>query len=120
MVTSVTSLSGNGVADWIIQRVSAYILAAFTVFMVGYLLIVSPSYEEWQSLFDQAWMQVATLLALLATCAHAWVGMWTIGTDYIREHYFGSGADGIRLIYQVAVILALLCYLIWGIQILWG
>jgi len=120
MVSQVTSLSGNGVADWIIQRVSAYILAAYTVFIVGYLLIVSPGYSEWQALFGQTWMQVASLLALLSTCAHAWVGMWTVGTDYIREHYFGSGADGIRLIYQVAVVLVLLSYLIWGVQILWG
>ncbi len=120
MVSQVTSLSRNGVSDWLIQRVSAYVLAAYTVFIVGYLLIMSPGYEEWSALFSQTWMQVASLVALIATCAHAWIGMWTIGTDYIREHYFGGGADSIRLIYQVVVVLALLSYLIWGVQILWG
>ncbi len=120
MVSQVTSLTGNGVADWVVQRVSAYVLALYTVVIVGILLIGQPGFEGWQALFDQTWMQVFTLLALLSTCAHAWIGMWTIGTDYIREHYFGSGADGIRLVYQVAVVLVLLVYLIWGIQILWG
>ena len=93
MVTQVTSFSRNGLSDFIVQRVTAYILAAYTVFLVGYLLIQGDiSYADWQSLFAQTWMQIFTLLALLSTCAHAWIGMWTIGTDYIREHYFGSGA----------------------------
>lgn len=121
MVTQVTSFSRNGLSDFIIQRVTAYILAAYTVFIVGYLQFNGDmTYADWRGLFDQTWMQIFTLLALLATCAHAWIGMWTIGTDYIREHYFGAGANGIRLLYQIACILGLAVYVIWGVQILWG
>ena len=39
MVTQATSLSRNGVSDWIIQRVTAYILAAYTVVLTGYVLV---------------------------------------------------------------------------------
>jgi succinate dehydrogenase / fumarate reductase membrane anchor subunit len=121
MVTQVTSFSRNGLSDFIIQRVTAYILAAYTVFLVGYLLISGDlSYADWQMLFSYTAMQIFTLLALVSTCAHAWIGMWTIGTDYIREHYFGSSADSLRLIYQVICILAVASYLIWGVKILWG
>lgn len=121
MVTQVTSFSRNGMSDFIVQRVTAYILAAYTVFLVGFLAIQGDlSFSDWQALFSQTWMQIFTLLAILSTCAHAWIGMWTIGTDYIREHYFGAGADGIRLVYQVFCILALAVYLFWSIQILWG
>jgi succinate dehydrogenase / fumarate reductase membrane anchor subunit len=121
MVTQVTSFSRNGLSDFIVQRVTAYILATYTVFLVGYLLISGDqSYAEWQNLFSQTWMQIFTLLALVSTCSHAWIGMWTIGTDNIREHYFGPSADSIRLIYQVICVLALAIYLIWGVKILWG
>ena len=90
MVTQVTSFSRNGLSDFIVQRVTAYILAAYTVFLVGYLLIQGEMvYADWQMLFSHTWMQIFTMLALVSTCAHAWIGMWTIGTDYIREHYFG-------------------------------
>ena len=36
------------------------------------------------------------------------------------EHYFGESADAFRLVYQVGCVLALACYIIWGVQILWG
>jgi succinate dehydrogenase / fumarate reductase membrane anchor subunit len=121
MVTQVTSFSRNGVADWLVQRVTAYILAVYVLVLVGYVLLHRElDYAGWHTLFAATWMQVATLLALISACAHAWIGMWTIGTDYIREHYFGGGADGIRLLYQVGCVLLLACYLIWGVKILWG
>ncbi len=121
MVTQVTSFSRNGVSDWLVQRVSAVILAAYTVVVVGYVLLVPEmSWFVWSGLFSQTWMQVFTLVTLLATCAHAWVGMWTIGTDYLRTHTMGQGANLVRFTYEIFCILVTLVYLIWGIRILWG
>lgn len=120
-VTQVASLSRNGMSDWLVQRVSAVILAVYTVVIVG-VVAINPdiSFAEWQSLFAATWMQVFTLMALLATCAHAWIGMWTIGTDYLRTRTMGEGADSKRFIYQMCCAVILLAYLIWGIKILWG
>ena len=121
MVTQVTSFSRNGLSDWVVQRVTAVILAVYTVVIVGFLATNSDvTYAQWKGLFDQTWMQLFTLLALFSTCAHAWIGMWTIGTDYIREHYFGGGADVFRFVYQVFCIITLAIYLLWGVKILWG
>ena len=121
MVTQVTSLGRNGMADWLVQRVTAVILAAYTVVLVGYVAFQGDmSYEAWKGLFNTTWMQVFTLVALLSTCAHGWIGMWTIGTDYIRTHTMGEGANSTRLIYQIGSALILVVYLVWGIKILWG
>ena len=120
-VTQVTSFSRNGLSDFVIQRVTAVILAAYTVLIVGFLLLKGDvSHAQWVALFNQTWMQIFTLLAVLSTCAHAWIGMWTIGTDYIREHYFGARADSIRFIYLLVCVITLLVYLIWSVKILWG
>ena len=121
MVTQATSFSRNGVSDWIIQRVSAVILAVYTLFVVVYL-VAHPGmgFEEWHALFNETWMRLFSLVALASTCAHAWIGMWTISTDYIREHYFGSRASAVRFVFQVICILIILTYLLWGVQILWG
>ena len=36
MVTNVTNLSRSGLYDWMAQRVSAVVLAAYFLFLIGY------------------------------------------------------------------------------------
>jgi len=121
MATQITSYARNGVSDWLVQRVTAYILAVYTIVVVVFFIMQPDvTYAGWNSFMSQTWMQVFTLMALLATCAHAWIGMWTIGTDYIREHYFGSHADAIRFLYQIICTITLAVYVIWSVTILWG
>jgi len=121
MVTQVTSFSRNGVGDWYLQRMSSIIIAIYTVLLVG-IIVMTPewSFERWAGLFDSTLMKIATLLMILATCVHAWIGMWTIGTDYLRARSMGPIGDTLRSAYQLICVLAILSYLIWGIQILWG
>jgi succinate dehydrogenase / fumarate reductase membrane anchor subunit len=121
MVTQVTSFSRNGVGDWYLQRMSSIIIAIYTVLLVG-IIVMTPewSFERWAGLFDSTLMKIATLLMILATCVHAWIGMWTIGTDYLRARTMGPIGDTLRSAYQLICVLAILSYLIWGIQILWG
>ncbi len=121
MVTQVTSYSRNGVSDWLVQRATAWVLTIYTIILLGYVLFQPEiTYQGWHAFFSQTWMQVLTIIALISTCAHAWIGMWTVGTDYIRVHLIGERADSIRFIYQIIIILTLAVYLIWGVQILWG
>ncbi|QQD21367.1 succinate dehydrogenase, hydrophobic membrane anchor protein [Oceanospirillaceae bacterium ASx5O] len=114
MVNSVTNYGRNGVHDWIIQRASAVILALYTLFLLGFV-IATPDmqYGQWQGLFAQTWMKVFSLAALIAICAHAWVGMWTISTDYLK-------AAAVRFAFQMMCAGFLFVYLVWGIAILWS
>lgn len=114
MVTNITNFGRSGLSDWLIQRVSAIILALYTLFIVAYLLL-NPGldYATWSGLFAQTWMRIFSLLAFVSIAAHAWIGLWTVTTDYLK-------ATGIRLIIQTFIILAIFVFLVWGIQILWG
>ncbi|QJQ95783.1 MULTISPECIES: succinate dehydrogenase, hydrophobic membrane anchor protein [Halomonadaceae] len=114
MVTNITSFGRSGLSDWLIQRVSAVILALYTLFIVGYLLF-NPGldYVTWSGLFAQTWMRIFSLLAFISLAAHAWIGLWTVSTDYLK-------ATNIRLAVQAVVILAIFVFLVWGIQVLWG
>mgnify|MGYP001460313747 CR=1 FL=1 len=84
MVTNVTNFSRSGLYDWMAQRVSAVVLAAYTLFLLGYV-ICNPGmgYAEWHGLFSSTAVRIFSLLALVALSVHAWVGMWTISTDYL-------------------------------------
>lgn len=114
MVTNITSLTGNGLKDWLIQRVSAVYFAAYSLFLLGFL-ILHPHlhYSEWFALFHMPLFQVASVIALLMLSSHAWIGIWTVTTDYIK-------CTAIRLTIQLFVFLLLFAQFIWGLIILWG
>lgn len=114
MVTNVTSLTGNGLKDWLLQRVTAVYLAVYTVFFLCFLLCHPDlNYHEWTALFQSVWFQMASLIGLLAFLIHAWIGIWTVTTDYIH-------CKVIRLSVQGLVALFLLAQLIWGFMMFWG
>jgi succinate dehydrogenase / fumarate reductase membrane anchor subunit len=121
MVTNVTNLSRSGLYDWMAQRVSAVVLAAYFLFLIIYL-VVHPGleYTQWHALFSALWMRIFSLLALVALGAHAWVGMWTIATDYLTPMAFGKSATTIRFLFQAVCGIAMFAYFVWGVQILWG
>jgi succinate dehydrogenase / fumarate reductase, membrane anchor subunit len=102
-----------GLRDWLAQRITAAIMAVYTLILLGVFLNNSPfTYAAWKDLFAQGWMRVATLLFAVSLAWHAWVGVRDILMDYIRP-------DGLRLTLQVATLLLLATYLGWTIQILW-
>jgi succinate dehydrogenase / fumarate reductase membrane anchor subunit len=114
MVNRVVTGAHYGLRDWVLQRVTAIIMATYTVFMAGWLLLHSGAgYDAWTGLFANNVVRSFSLLFLLSVYAHAWVGMRDIVMDYIKLAH-------LRLAIYVAVILALIMYLIWSVQILWG
>ena len=121
MVTNVTSLGRSGLFDWMIQRLSAIVLLVWTVYLaVRLMLMPELAYTGWRELFDGTFMRVFSLIALLSLCAHAWVGVWTITTDYLNETHLGRAGVAIRLLTQAACALLTLAYLLWGARIFWG
>jgi len=121
MVTAVTSLGRNGVSDWLAQRASAVVLLAYTLFIVGTLVYYPElDYAQWKAVFDQTWVKVFSLGALLSLAVHAWVGLWTVSTDYLTDRLMGSTGTVLRLLFQAASAIVLFVYVVWGIQILWG
>ncbi len=112
-MNSVTNIGRNGIQDWIIQRVTAYVLALYTLFLLGFFATTEVDYQSWSALFEQLWFRIFTLLALLSIGGHAWVGLWTVSTDYIKS-------AGQRMLFQGVVVLAIFVYVVWGIQIIWG
>lgn len=114
MVTNVTSLTGNGLKDWLIQRVTAVYLILFIAGWIGYFIQhPHPDYERWHALFQCHWLQMASVLAVVSLVTHAWIGIWTVTTDYIK-------CTVLRLSVQMLVLFGLLIQVLWCIKIVWG
>jgi succinate dehydrogenase / fumarate reductase membrane anchor subunit len=121
MVTAVTNLGRSGLSDWVVQRVTALVLLAYVVFL-GVQLFFSGevTYDSWKALFACTSVRIFSLAALLSIAAHAWIGLWSVSTDYFTERLMGPKGNVIRLAFQAVVAIVLFVYVIWGIQILWG
>ena len=121
MVTTVTNLGRSGLSDWLIQRLSAAVMTAYLLFILGYCFInPSPNYEQWVSLHSALPMRLFSLLTILSIAAHAWIGIWCVLTDYVTVRLIGPKATAIRLFFQLITIAITLFYTIWAIDILWG
>jgi succinate dehydrogenase / fumarate reductase membrane anchor subunit len=114
MVRTATSYSRQGLRDWIVQRMTAVVLGLFSLYLL-YFTFCTPNlnFELWQALFASTWMKTFSLLALLCLMLHAWIGVWTVLTDYVKPM-------ALRLFLEVSVVVALVCYFIWGFKIIWS
>jgi succinate dehydrogenase / fumarate reductase membrane anchor subunit len=114
MVRRVVSGAHYGLKDWLVQRVTAVVMALYTLFMAGYLLLQpSLDYAVWKGLFHSLPVRLASLLFLFSLFLHAWVGMRDIFMDYVHLTLA-------RLTLHVVVILALVAYGAWAMLILWS
>ncbi|HLR17914.1 MAG TPA: succinate dehydrogenase, hydrophobic membrane anchor protein [Alcanivoracaceae bacterium] len=118
---SVTSLSRNGMADWLLQRISAVVLAVYMIGLMGYLVFASDvSYDSWKALMTSLPMQLANSVVIISIIVHAWVGLWTVTTDYLTRAQFGDAATALRLTVQSLLMLSFLVLTVWGFVVIWG
>jgi succinate dehydrogenase / fumarate reductase membrane anchor subunit len=114
-LNTITSLSRSGLKDWYLQRLSAVVLLAYVLFLVGFALCHIESgvnYDQWHQLFACHWMKVFTFIAAISLIAHAWVGIWTILTDYVK-------CSILMGIIQSLCMIAYIATLAWVSVILW-
>ncbi len=114
MVNRVVVGAHYGLRDWLIQRVTAVVMATGSL-ALGLYLLLHPGlgYDRWIALFSSQPVRAFALLFLISLYYHAWIGIRDIVMDYVKPPF-------IRLVIHVLVVLALLLYTIWSVQILWG
>jgi|KBSMisStaDraftv2_1062788.scaffolds.fasta_scaffold518407_2 succinate dehydrogenase / fumarate reductase membrane anchor subunit len=113
--TKTTVGAHYGTGDWLLQRLTAVVMAAYTILvLVGIVMHRSlGGYAGWKAAFSTTWLRVATMLFVASLLYHAWVGMRDILMDYIKP-------TAVRLTAEFAVAFVLLFYLVWTASILWG
>ena len=113
-VRSATGLTGSGTRDWIVQRFGAVVLALYSLTLLGFFITHGNiDFLGWSAFITSLPMRLFSLVAIIALAGHAWVGIWTVLTDYVKS-------AGLRLILQALMIAAILVYVFWGIMIFWG
>jgi len=102
-----------GLADWLSQRITAVVLALFTLVLVVQVLFGGPlGYDRWAGIFSQQWMKVLTFVTIVALLYHAWVGVRNVWMDYVQP-------VAVRLTLQAFTIVWLVGCAGWAVQVLW-
>ncbi|MFY8042141.1 MAG: succinate dehydrogenase, hydrophobic membrane anchor protein [Rhodoferax sp.] len=103
-----------GLRDWLAQRVTAVLMALFTLLLLAQVLFTSGpiGYDKWAGIFASQWMKVLTFSVIVAMLYHVWVGVRDIWMDYVKP-------VSIRLSLQVFSIVWLVGCAGWAIQVLW-
>lgn len=124
----------TGVWFFVIQRLTAIILGIATVVILVFFLLhteletgsscagecgiqIAPTYQEWHAFFFSVPMQILYALSVISLVAHAWVGLWTVATDYIRAQVFGKSTKVFRMLMLSILVLILTLYLYLGFSV---
>ena len=74
----------RGLIDWVLQRASAVVLGVYVLlWTVFYVQHPAMQYSDVSAFLGQSWMPIMNILVVLSVLLHAWVGFWTILTDYV-------------------------------------
>jgi succinate dehydrogenase / fumarate reductase, membrane anchor subunit len=103
-----------GLRDWLGQRVTAALMALFTVVVLAQVIFSKGpmGYDKWAGIFSAQWMKALTFAIIVAMLYHVWVGVRDIWMDYIKP-------VALRLSLQVFSIVWLVSCAGWTIQVLW-
>jgi succinate dehydrogenase / fumarate reductase, membrane anchor subunit len=102
-----------GFRDWLSQRVTAALMAVFTIVLLAQVLLGGPlGYDRWAGIFSAQWMKTLTFAVIVAFAWHAWVGVRDIWMDYVKP-------VAVRLTLQVLTIVWLVGCAGWAVQVLW-
>ena len=111
----------SGASDWLVQRISALILGCYFLTLVGFFLYSEEiNFSVWTGFFNNIFIKIFTMLAILCAGLHGWIGMWTVGGDYLQEHHFGPIAGPIRRAYLGLCIVLACAYVVLATFIVWG
>jgi succinate dehydrogenase / fumarate reductase, membrane anchor subunit len=103
-----------GLIDWLIQRLSAVVMALYTLLLLAIALWNGGvDHALWKALFANGAFKLASFLFMVALLYHAWIGVRDVFMDYIKP-------VALRLTLEAATVVVLVAYLGWTLQILWG
>jgi len=104
-----------GLRDWLSQRVTAGLMALFTLIVLAQLIFSRGpiGYAKWAGIFSAQWMKVLTFSVIVALLWHVWVGIRDVLMDYVTSLVW------LRLLLQIFTIVWLVGCAGWAIQVLW-
>ena len=99
----------KGSTIWYLQRGSSIFIFIYIIYVAAFIISSLPiAFNEWLLFTNSFLFKLSTTLAFLSILIHAYLGLWTIGTDYLTPRTLGflnftlsKIADTSRLLYNI-------------------
>ena len=99
----------KGSTIWYLQRWSSIFILLYVIYLFLSIMSLSPVlYVDWMLFVSSFIFKATTSLVFLSILTHAFLGLWTIGTDYLTTRTLGflnltlsKIADSSRLLYNI-------------------
>jgi succinate dehydrogenase / fumarate reductase membrane anchor subunit len=103
----------DGLRTWMLQRLSALYLTAYTIYLLLHFARQAPTdYQAWQAWVATPAVGISAALFFLALLLHAWVGLRDILMDYVHSL-------ALRLSLTALLLLGLSACGLWALRTLW-
>jgi len=104
----------HGLNGWIWQRITAGIMALYSIIMAVRAGLNAPfTAASWKAFFTPSIFKLLTLLFVLSLLYHAWLGVKEILMDYVHN-------KKIAAVLEAVVTLAVAGYACWTMVIVWN
>ena len=114
MLIELLSKKYPGMRQWLMQRLTAVVMAVYIVFLIVYMLVLQPNnHTALRASLNPLWFRFATFLFFICLCIHAWLGV----RDVLKDYVFNQTLRGYM---QAVVDVLLIAYAIWLSIILWN
>ena len=112
---------------WYTQRYTSLIILSYLIYILSFIFTNQDiNFFSWSDFFLSFQVRFLSSIVFLVIVLHAFIGLWTVGTDYLTKRTLGflnvslsRRADTLRYIYYLIfgllgiVYLAAILYIIW-------
>ncbi len=116
----------KGSIIWKLQRYTSLYILGYLIFLLINIYSSNLNFFSWSEFFLSFQTRILSSIAFILVIIHAFIGLWTVGTDYLTNRTLGflskslsKYADVYRKIYYFvfvllgAMYLAVVLYIIW-------
>ena len=117
----------KGSLIWYTQRYTSIIILCYLIYILSFIFTNQDiNFFSWSDFFLSFQVRFLSSIVFLVIVLHAFIGLWTVGTDYLTKRTLGylnislsRGADILRYIYYFIfgllgiVYLTAIFYIIW-------
>ena len=117
----------KGALIWNIQRYSSLFILVYIIYIFSFFIITDDiDFYTWSNFFNSYQAKLSTSFVFFMIIAHAYIGLWTIGTDYLTTRTLGflsntlaKRADFLRSLYFFIFAILGMFYLITILYVVW-